>query len=44
MNFCIQMYDKQVNEHMYLLHEHPWSAWSWQLPAMRILMERGGVQ
>ena len=28
---------------MYFLHEHPWGAWSWQLPAMRTLMNRDGV-
>ena len=44
MNFCVKMYHKQISNGGYFLHEHPWSAWSWQLPAMQALMKCEGVQ
>ena len=44
VNFCVQLYHKQIKNGGYFLHEHPWGAWSWQLPAMKALMECEGVQ
>ena len=33
-----------MSEGRYFLHEHPWSAWSWKLPAMKSLMSTPGVK
>ena len=34
----------QINEGRYFLHEHPWGAWSWRVPAMQRLMQHSQVR
>ena len=41
--FCIELYKIQVRGGRYFLHEHPWGAWSWKVPAVRALMCMSGV-
>ena len=42
--FCIRLYNIQLEEGRYFLHEHPWTAWSWKLPAMEALMSHPQVK
>ena len=37
------MYELQIADGRYFVHEHKWTAWSWRLPAMRALCAREGV-
>ncbi len=43
VDFVIQLYREQVREGRWFLHEHPASASSWDLTAMRKLAEEEGV-
>ena len=38
IEFCIVLYRIQMDAGRYWLHEHPWSAKSWQIPAMEELL------
>ena len=42
--FSIELYKIQLRGGRYFVHEHPWPAWSWQLPAMTELMKWPGVR
>ena len=37
VKFCCQLYRLQMKDGRYWLHEHPWSARSWQLPCIQEL-------
>ena len=39
IEFCITLYKMQMDEGRYWLHEHPWGAKSWQIPAMEELLK-----
>ena len=41
--FCIELYKIQIQGGRYFLHEHPWGAWSWKVPALTQLMSMSGV-
>ena len=41
---CITLYRMQMDKGRYWLHEHPWSAKSWQIPEMEELFEDPKVQ
>ena len=41
--FTIKLYNIQLDSGRYFLHEHPYGAWSWKVPAMIALMSRAGV-
>ena len=41
---CITLYKLQMDEGRYWLHEHPWSARSWQIPEMEELLKDPRVQ
>ena len=32
--FCVKLYNIQMSENRYFIHEHPWSATSWSIPSM----------
>ena len=38
IEFCIKLYRKQMDAGRYFLHEHPWTARSWDLDSMRALL------
>ena len=38
IKFCIKLYFRQMEAGRYWLHEHPWSAKSWQIPEMEELL------
>ena len=38
IKFCIKLYKMQMDAGRYWLHEHPWSAKSWQIPEMEELL------
>ena len=42
--FCIKLYFRQMEAGRYWLHEHPWSAKSWQIPEMEELLKDPRVQ
>ena len=44
MRFCCELYKLQAEAGRYFLHEHPAQATSWQLAAVRELLETNGVQ
>jgi hypothetical protein len=44
VKFCCQLYELQVREGRYFLHEHPLVATSWQLPCVIQTMALPGVQ
>ena len=39
IEFCIELYNIQLSEGRYFLHEHPWSASSWHLPCISELLK-----
>ena len=41
---CTKQYIKQMDAGRYWLHEHPWSAESWQIPEMEDLLRDPRVQ
>eukprot|EP00973_Karenia_brevis_P070567 9809664-Karenia_brevis.AAC.1 len=43
LNFCMQLYKIQINAGRHILHEHPLSATSWQLPSVEEVMRQYGV-
>ena len=43
MEFAAELYEIQMNNNLYFLHEHPASATSWQLPCIKRLIERDDV-
>ena len=43
ISFCCEVYDMQMRAGRYFIHEHPLSASSWQLPAIRSLMDNENV-
>ena len=44
IKFCIKLYTRQMEAGRYWLHEHPWSAKSWQIPEMEELLRDPRVQ
>ena len=44
LGFALAVYHWQLNRGCYFLHEHPDSASSWELPEVRAMMGRPGVQ
>ena len=44
IRFCIKLYRMQMGNGRYWLHEHPWSAKSWQIPEMEELLKDPKVQ
>ena len=44
IRFCIVLYKMQMDEGRYWLHEHPWSARSWDMPEMEELLKDPRVQ
>ena len=43
VEFCVELYKRQIETGRYFLHEHPWSAFSWKLPSIKSLMNSPGV-
>ena len=43
VNFMVKIYQKQVEEGRWFLHEHPASASSWDLEEVRVLSKTVGV-
>ena len=43
IEFCLELYQLQMNEGRLFLHEHPLSASSWKLPGVISLLQRTGV-
>ena len=43
LDFCIELYTIQMNNGIYFLHEHPWTATSWNYKPMQNLMQKNGV-
>ena len=43
IKFCCYLYDIQIKEGRFFLHEHPWSARSWYLPEICDIQNRPGV-
>ena len=41
LKFVASLYKLQVTEGRYCLHEHPWSATSWSMPAIHKLINTG---
>ena len=35
LEFCIELYRIQIMNKLYFLHEHPWTARSWNEPEMK---------
>ena len=44
IKFCVQIYKVQMDAGRYWLHEHPWSAKSWQIPELKELLEDPRVE
>ena len=44
LRWCMALYQMQMDNGMYFLHEHPWSAKSWDDASVRELMDREGVE
>ena len=44
IKFCVQIYKVQMDAGRYWLHEHPWSAKSWQIPEPKELLEDPRVE
>ena len=40
VEFCTFLYHLQVRAGRYYIHEHPWSASSWELPCIRRLLQQ----
>ena len=43
LNQCIGMYESEIQQGRYFIHEHPHSAWSWKVKRMRDLADRPGI-
>ena len=43
MKFVSELYELQIKEGRYFLHEHPWHATSWQLPFIQKIMNQHGT-
>ena len=44
IEFALEVYQLQIDEGRYFLHEHPSSATSWQLPQMKKFILRNSVE
>ena len=44
LEFCIELYNIQINQGLYFLHEHPWGARSWKHEGIQNILNRRGVQ
>ena len=44
LKFCMALYQIQIDNGMYFLHEHPYSAKSWDLPEVKSISQQPGVE
>ena len=44
LRLCCEIYEYQIREGRYFIHEHPWSASSWGQPMVLELLRKPGVQ
>ena len=44
VEFCCVLYKHQIKQGRHFLHEHPWTARSWQLPCVRELLRHPSVE
>ena len=44
LRFCMTLYQIQMDNGMYFLHEHPYNAKSWDLLEVRNISQQAGVE
>ena len=44
LNFCLKLYQIQIEGNRYFLHEHPWGAWSWKTKGVLALLSNPSVR